>query len=30
MLNNSFGKSRKRALGADKENVWPSLLGIEV
>ncbi|CAF4359713.1 unnamed protein product [Rotaria sordida] len=27
---NSFGMSRKRPLGFDKENVWPSILGIEV
>lgn len=30
MLINSFGSSRKRPLGADKENVWPSVLGIDV
>jgi hypothetical protein len=30
MLTNSFGMSRKRPLGFDKENVWPSVLGIEV
>ncbi|CAF1498917.1 unnamed protein product, partial [Adineta ricciae] len=31
MLSNSFGISRKRPLGtSDQENVWPSLLGIDV
>ncbi|CAF4252753.1 unnamed protein product [Rotaria socialis] len=30
MLMNSFGASRKRPLGTDKENVWSSMLGIEV
>lgn len=31
MLSNSFGMSRKRPLGtSDQENVWPSLLGIDV
>jgi len=30
MLTNSFGVSRKRPLGSDKENVWSSVLGIEV
>jgi hypothetical protein len=30
MLTNSFGMSRKRPLGCDKENVWSSVLGIEV
>jgi hypothetical protein len=30
MLTNSFSMSRKRPFGFDKENVWPSLLGIEV
>lgn len=30
MLMNSFGMSRKRPLGSDKENVWPSVLGIDV
>ncbi|CAF3395769.1 unnamed protein product [Rotaria sp. Silwood1] len=30
ILMNSFGTSRKRSLGFDKENVWSSVLGIEV
>ncbi|CAF4480765.1 unnamed protein product, partial [Rotaria sp. Silwood2] len=30
MLMSSFGMSRKRPLGLDKENVWPSVLGLEV
>jgi len=30
MLTNSVGMSRKRPLGIDKENVWPSVLGIEI
>jgi hypothetical protein len=30
MLVNSFGMSRKRPFSSDKENVWPSVLGIEV
>ncbi|CAF3743498.1 unnamed protein product, partial [Rotaria sordida] len=30
MLMNSFGASRKRPFGSDKENVWSSMLGIAV
>ncbi len=29
MLMNTFGISRKRPFGSDKENVWSSMLGIE-
>ena len=29
MLMNSFGISRKRPFGPDKENIWSSMLGIE-
>ncbi|CAF4975775.1 unnamed protein product, partial [Rotaria sp. Silwood1] len=31
MLMNSFGSSRKRPIGcSDKENIWSSMLGIEI